>query len=85
MHRSTHRRFALHLALSLSAALAPGLLGTPARAAMTLDQACAKFGGKVNDAVASGDLGKARKIYAEGSKRVASHFNGATCPNVKAP
>jgi len=52
---------------------------------MTLDQACTKFGGKVNDAVASGDLAKARKIYAEGGKRVASHFNGATCPNVKAP
>jgi len=52
---------------------------------MTLEQACTKFGGKVNDAKANGDLGKARKIYVEGSKRVASHFNGATCPNVKAP
>ena len=36
-------------------------------------------------AVASGDTVKARQIYTEGSKRVASHFNGATCPNVKAP
>jgi hypothetical protein len=80
MHRSS-----LLLALSLSAAIAPGLVATPARAAMTLEQACTKFGGKVNDAKASGDLGKARKIYVEGSKRVASHFNGATCPNVKAP
>jgi len=52
---------------------------------MTLDQACAKFSGKVNAAVASGDMAKARKIYAEGGKRVATHFNGATCPNVKAP
>jgi hypothetical protein len=52
---------------------------------MTLDQACTKFGGKVNDAVASGDLGKARQIDVEGSKRVASHFKGATSPNVKAP
>ena len=80
MHRAARL-----LALSLSAAIVPGLGGTPARAAMTLDQACTKFGGKVNDAVASGDLAKARKIYAEGGKRVASHFNGATCPNVKAP
>ena len=80
MHRSS-----LLLALSLSAAIAPGLVATPARAAMTLEQACTKFGGKVNDAKASGDLGKARKIYAEGGKRVASRFNGATCPNVKAP
>jgi len=36
-------------------------------------------------AVASGDTAKARQVYTEGSKRVASHFNGATCPNVKAP
>ncbi len=85
MIMTTMHRSALLLALSLSAALAPGLVGTPARAAMTLDQACAKFGGKVNAAVASGDLAKARKIYAEGGKRVATHFNGATCPNVKAP
>ena len=78
-------RSALLLVVGLSAALAPALLVTPARAAMTLDQACTKLGGKVNDAVASGDLGKARQIYAEGSKRVASRFKGATCPNVKAP
>ena len=78
-------RSALLLAVGLGAAIAPALLGTPARAAMTLDQACTKFGGKVNDAVASGDLGKARQIYAEGSKRVASRFKGVTCPNVKAP
>ena len=80
MHRAARL-----LALSLSAAIVPGLGGTPARAAMTLDQACTKFGAKVNAAVASGDLAKARKIYAEGGKRVASHFNGATCPNLKAP
>ena len=80
MHRSTPL-----LVLSLSIALAPGLLGTPARAAMTLEQACTKFAGKVIDAVASGDLVKARTIYAEGGKRVASRFNGASCPNVKAP
>ena len=36
-------------------------------AAMTLNQACAKFSGKVNDVVASGNLTKARQIYAEGS------------------
>ena len=61
------------------------LLALPARAAMSLEQACATFAGKVDAAVASGDLTKARKIYAEGSKRVASRFNGATCPAVKAP
>jgi hypothetical protein len=71
------------LAFSLTAAAA--LLGSPAFAAMTLDQACSTFSGKLNAAVASGNLTKARQIYAEGSKRVASHFQGATCPNVKAP
>jgi hypothetical protein len=76
---------ALLLAFSLTAAAGMALVGSPARAFMTLDQACTKFSGKVNDAVASGNLTKARQIYAEGSKRVASHFNGATCPNVKAP
>ena len=61
------------------------LMAVTVRAAMTLEQACATYASKVNDATASGDLTKARKIYAEGGKRVASRFNGATCPDVKAP
>ncbi len=75
----------LLLAAVLASALAPVLAVAPARAQMTLDQACAKFSGKLDAAVASGDTVKARQVYTEGSKRVASHFNGATCPNVKAP
>ena len=73
------------LAAALVAALVPSLMPAPARAAMSLDQACAKFSRKLNAAVASGDINQARLIYTEGTKRVASHFNGATCPNVKAP
>ena len=61
------------------------LITAPAQAAMTLDQACTKLSAKVNDAKTSGDQAKARQIYSEGSKRVASRFNGATCPDVKAP
>jgi len=76
---------ALVLAVLLASALAPVLAIAPAQAQMTLDQACAKFSGKLEAAVASGDTAKARQVYTEGSKRVASHFNGATCPNVKAP
>lgn len=76
---------ALVLAAVLASALAPFLAIAPAQAQMTLDQACAKFSGKLDAAVASGDTAKARQVYTEGSKRVASHFNGATCPNVKAP
>lgn len=53
--------------------------------AVTLDQACATFAAKLSDAQASGDKQKAQAIYTEGSKRIASRFNGATCPTVQAP
>lgn len=53
--------------------------------AVTLDQACQMFAGKLSAAQASGDTRKAQTIYAEGTERIASKFNGATCPNVKAP
>jgi hypothetical protein len=35
--------------------------------------------------VQSGDTAKAQKIYQVGSQRIASRFNGATCPNVQPP
>lgn len=72
------------LSLALLAALATGLAG-PAQAKPSLEQACARFSSKVDAAVAAGDTAKAQQIYKEGSKRVAANFNGATCPNVKAP
>ena len=53
--------------------------------AVTLDQACQEFATKLSAAQTSGDKTQAKTIYAEGSKRIASRFNGATCPNVKAP
>jgi hypothetical protein len=71
------------LAFCLTAAAT--LMVSPVQAAVTLEQACSKLSGKVNEAVAGGDQAKARQIYVEGSKRVASRFQGATCPNVKAP
>ena len=61
-----------------------GLTATPARA-IDLDQACARFASKLNAAVQSGDSAKAQKVYQVGSQRIASRFNGATCPNVQAP
>ncbi|MEY4431614.1 MAG: hypothetical protein RLZZ533_1550 [Cyanobacteriota bacterium] len=61
-----------------------GLTANPARA-IDLDQACARFASKLNAAVQSGDSAKAQKIYQVGSQRIASRFNGATCPNVQAP
>lgn len=52
---------------------------------MSLEQACARFASKLQAAVAAGDTSQAQMIYTEGSQRVASNFNGATCPTVKAP
>jgi hypothetical protein len=69
----------------LGATLLPLLLQPTAARSMSLDEACHTFSTKLDTAQASGDLTKARKIYSEGNKRIAKHFNGASCPNVKAP
>ncbi len=68
-----------------AAALVVALAGPAAAKAVTLDQACQTFASKVSTAQASGDMTKAKNVYSEGSKRIASKFNGATCPQVKAP
>jgi len=71
--------------LALAAATVLAFNGAPAARAISLDEACQTFAGKLSAAQASGDKEKAQKIYSQGSKRIASKFNGATCPNVKAP
>ena len=71
-------------AVLLGATLTSLLLASPGRA-MSLSDACTKFSTKLNAAQASGDTAKAKTIYTEGNKRIAKYFNGATCPNVKAP
>jgi hypothetical protein len=53
--------------------------------AVTLDEACAKFAAKMAEAQATGNPDNVNKVFSKGSQRVASKFNGATCPNVKAP
>jgi hypothetical protein len=53
--------------------------------AMSLDQACQMFASKLNAAQAAGDTQKSQMIYQEGSRRIASRFNGATCPTIKPP
>jgi hypothetical protein len=70
-------------AVALSA-LAVATAVAPARA-ISLDDACARFASKLSDAVKSGDTAKAQEIYSIGSQRIASRFNGATCPNVQPP
>lgn len=69
---------------ALSLGLAAAAASVPAQA-IDLTQACARFASKLNDAVQSGDSAKAQKVYQVGSQRIASRFNGATCPNVQAP
>ena len=72
--------------LALASLTATALLAfAPTVKAVTLDEACAKFAAKLSEAQASGDVDKAKTIYSKGSQRIASKFNGATCPNVKAP
>ncbi|MFM7312501.1 MAG: hypothetical protein ACKO0M_04925 [Cyanobium sp.] len=69
-------------------AIASALMALAAPAgvqAISLDQACQRFADKLNAAQASGDPQKAQNVYSEGSKRIASKFNGPTCPNVTAP
>ena len=75
----------MSFALLLSAA---GLLAFAAplsAQAVSLDEACGKFAGKLSAAQAAGDTQKAQTINQEGSARITSKFNGASCPNVKAP
>jgi hypothetical protein len=52
---------------------------------MSLDQACQIFASKLGAAQAAGNTQKSQMIYQEGSQRIASRFNGATCPNIKPP
>jgi hypothetical protein len=61
-------------------------LGVPMGAqAASLDEACGKFASKLSAAQATGDSQKVKAVYQKGSQRIASKFNGATCPNVKPP
>jgi hypothetical protein len=66
------------------AAAALGVAAAPA-SAISLDDACARFASKLSDAVKSGDPANAQQVYSVGSQRIASRFNGASCPNVQPP
>jgi hypothetical protein len=68
-------------ALLFSAAGLLALAAPLGAQAMSLDEACGKFVGKLSAAQAAGDTQKAQKIYQQGSAGIASRFNGATCPN----
>ena len=61
------------------------LVSAPTVLAVTLDEACTKYAAKMGEAQASGNADQVKTVYSKGSQRIASKFNGATCPNVKAP
>lgn len=75
----------MRLFLALATVAFVSISGVPTAQAITVDQACEKFASKLSEAQASGDKQKAQQVYSQGSKRIASKFNGASCPNVKAP
>jgi hypothetical protein len=72
------------LATAAAAALLTSLVPAGVQA-KTLDQACQKFASHLEKAKVSGDKQKVQTVYTQGSQRIAKKFNGATCPNVKAP
>ena len=75
----------MRLFLALATVAFVSISGVSTAQAITVDQACEKFASKFSEAQASGDKQKAQQVYSQGSKRIASKFNGASCPNVKAP
>ncbi len=75
----------MRLFLALATVAFVSISGVSTAQAITVDQACEKFASKLREAQASGDKQKAQQVYSQGSKRIASKFNGASCPNVKAP
>jgi hypothetical protein len=75
----------MHFARAIAAAALVGALLPSVAEAVSLDQACQRFADKLSAAKASGDPQKVQAVYTKGSQRIASKFNGATCPNVQAP
>ena len=72
------------LSLATGTAIVTATAAAPARA-ISLNDACARFASKLNAAVQAGDTAKAQQVYTVGSQRIASRFNGATCPNIQPP
>jgi hypothetical protein len=75
----------MRLPLAIAAAALVGAVLSASAEAVSLDQACQRFADKLSEAQASGDQQKAQAVYNKGSQRIASKFNGATCPNVQPP
>ena len=61
------------------------LIGVAPARAVSLQEACQRFEAKLKQAQASNDPAQVQKVYNKGSERIASRFNGATCPGIKAP
>ena len=64
--------FEMRFALLLSAAGLLALAAPLGAQAVSLEEACGKFAGKLSAAQAAGDTQKAQTIYQKGSARIAS-------------
>ena len=71
--------------VALAGSLAVPLIAVAPAGAVSLQEACYRFEAKLKQAQASNDPAQVQKVYTQGSQRIASRFNGATCPGIKAP
>jgi hypothetical protein len=71
--------------VAIGGSLVLPLIGVAPAGAVSLQEACQRFEAKLKQAQASNDPAQAQKVYTQGSQRIASRFNGATCPGIKAP
>jgi hypothetical protein len=83
--RFPKKHLPLKLLASLAGSVATATFAMAPAKAVSLDQACSMFAAKLQAAISAGDTAKAQMIFSEGSQRIASRFNGASCPNIQAP
>ncbi len=71
--------------VAIAGTLVLPLIAVGPAGAVSLPEACQRFEAKLKQAQASNDPAQVQKVYTQGSQRIASRFNGATCPGIKAP
>lgn len=71
--------------VAIAGSLALTVIGVAPAGAVSLQEACQRFEAKLKQAQASNDPAQVQKVYTKGAQRIASRFNGATCPGIKAP
>ena len=71
--------------VAIAGSLVLPLIGIAPVRAVSFQEACQRFEAKLKEAQASNDPAQVQMVYTKGSQRIASRFNGATCPGIKAP